>query len=180
MAENKQTENQIVLKRNTFFLGIGVVAVFMAAMVIRIIFAILPFGDEYDAFALIFLSVWTAAVLAMAVYAFTVCSRKIVIDNKGISCKTWFSNTLIKWDEIKDWGLSYCGNNRGVVNIYYLYFAKDQRPIKNEFTKKLKGKMIKSFVFGNGYDEVISDVIPFCKARTQVEPFIAKDKPHFM
>lgn len=180
MAENKQTENQIVLKRNTFFLGIGIVAVLMVAMVIRTIFAILPFGDEYDAFALIFLSVWIVAVLAMAVYAFTVCSRKITINDEGVLCKTWFSKSQIKWDEIKDWGLSYCGVSRGMGNTYYLYFSKQQHPIKNDCKKKLKGKMIKNFVFSNGYDEVISKIVPFCESRTQVEPFIAKDKPHFM
>lgn len=180
MAKNNQTENRIVLKRNTFFLGIGIVAVLMVAMVIRTVFAILPLDDGYDVFALAFLSVWIVAVSAMAVYAFTVCSRKIVIDDEGVSCKTWLSKSLIKWDEIKDWGLSYCGDSRGMGNTYYLYFSKQQHPIKDDCKKKLKGKMIKSFVYANGYDEVISDIVPFCKSRTQVEPFIAKDKPHFM
>lgn len=183
MFEYNQSKNQITLKGNAVFGGIGIVAVFMAAMGIRLIFNILPFEDGYtfdDVFGLIFICIWTLIVSVMALCALASNSKKITIDDEGVSCKTWFSKEKLRWSEIKDWGLSYCGQTRWESNTYYFYFSKEQQPIKNECKKKLKGKMIKTVVIGNDYTEIVSKVIPFCTSRTEVEPFIGTDKWHII
>ncbi len=86
----------------------------------------------------------------------------------------------MSWSEIRDWGLSYCGQTRYEGNTYYLYFSKKVYPVKNECRKKLKGKMIKTFVIGNDYAEAVSKIVPFCSERTGIEPFIGKNKHHFI
>ncbi|MDD6021165.1 MAG: hypothetical protein PUB94_00680 [Oscillospiraceae bacterium] len=183
MFELNQSENKIVLKRNNIFLAIGIATIFMAAMGIRLIFGLLPFEEGYtlsDVFGLIFVCVWILIVSGMGVFAFVTNSKKITINDEGIFCNTWFSKRNLEWTEIKDWGLSYCGQTRGEGNTYYLYFSKEQYPIKNECRKKLKGKMIKTFVIGSDYAEIVNEVIPFCASRTKVAPFIGKDKYHFL
>jgi hypothetical protein len=47
-------------------------------------------------------------------------------------------------------------------------------------SKKLKGKMMKIYVFQDDYSEVVSEIIPFCSEKTNVKPFIGKDKYHFI
>ena len=47
MSELIKTKDQIVMKRNTTFLGIGVFAILMAASGIRLLFEILPFEPDY-------------------------------------------------------------------------------------------------------------------------------------
>ena len=47
MFELIKTKDQIVMKRNTVFLGIGVFAMLMAASGVRLLFQILPFEPDY-------------------------------------------------------------------------------------------------------------------------------------
>lgn len=183
MFEYNQSKNQMVLKTNRIFLAIGIVAAFMAISGIRLISGLLPFEEKYtfaDVFGLIFICVWTIIVSGMGIFAFTTNSKQVLIDDDGILCNTWFVKKKLKWAEVKDWGLSYCGQTRGKGNTYYLYFSKELYPTKNECKKKLKGRMIKTYVFGNEYAEIVNKVIPFCALRTEVKPFIGKDKYHFM
>lgn len=183
MFELSQTKSQIILRRNTTFMGIGVWAFIMAIMGFRLLFSMLPFEEECtfaDVFGLFFIGIWILIVLGMGVYAFVTNSKQITINNEGVICNTWFTNDFVNWSEIKDWGLSYCGQTRGEGNTYFLYFSQVVHPIKNDCKKKLKGKMIKTFVIGNDYAEVVSKIIPFCKERLDVEPFIGKDKCHFI
>jgi len=183
MFELSQSKNQIIIKRNTTFLSIGVVAIIMAIAGIRLVFGLLPFEEGYtfvDVFGLVFVCVWIIVVLSMGVFAFAINSKQITISNDGVLCKSWFNEKFIKWSHIKDWGLSYCGQTRGEGNTYYLYFSKQECPIKNECKKKLKGKMIKTFVIGGDYSEALSEIIPFCKEKTDIIPFIGKDKFHII
>jgi len=183
MFELSQSKNQIIIKRNTTFLGIGVVTIIMAIAGIRLIFGLLPFEKNYtfaDVFGLVFICVWIVVVLSMGIFAFGTNSKQTTINNEGVLCKSWINKNFIKWDDIKDWGLSYCGQTRGESNTYYLYFSEHECQIKNECKKRLKGKMIKTFVIGNDYLDAVSKIIPFCKNKTDITPFIGKDKYHFI
>lgn len=183
MFELNQSNNRIIIKQNTTFLGIGFVAMLMAVIGFRLLFGLLPFEEGYtfvDVFGLIFVCVWILIVLGIGTYAFVTNSKQITISDDGVLCNTWFTKEFISWSEIKDWGLSYCGQARWEGNTYYLYFSKSVYPIKNDCKKKLKGKMIKIFVIGNDYAEAVSKIVPFCNERTSVEPFIGKEKHHFI
>ena len=183
MFELSQPKNQIIIKRNTTFLGIGVVTIIMAIAGIRLVFGLLPFEENYtfaDVFGLIFVCVWILIVLSMGIFAFATNSKQITINNDGVLCKSWLHKTFVKWTDVKDWGLSYCGQTRFEGNTYYLYFSEHECPMKNDCKKKLKGKMIRTFVIGNDYSEAVSKIVPFCKEKTDIIPFVGKDKYHLI
>lgn len=182
MSKLIKTKDQIVMKRNTVFLGIGVFSILMAASGVRLLFQILPFEQDYtfaDVLGLLLMCAWISLVLSMGLFALKTNSNQITIDRKGILCESWLRKELISWDEIKDWGLSYCGQTRGEGNTYYLYFSRHECSVINECKKRLKGKMVKTFVMGSGYSEAVSSIIPFCSENTDIQPFIGKDKYHF-
>ena len=179
----KLDQNKITLKGNRIFLGIGVIALIMAITGVRLVFMLLPLEEDHtimDVLGLIFICFWVTIVLSMGIFAFVTNSKQIEITDEGVLCRSLVTKMFLKWSEIGDWGLSYCGQTRGEGNTYYFYFSKKPQQIKNECKKKLKGKMIKIFVIGSDYAEVVSKVIPFCKERTSIEAFIEKDKYHFI
>ena len=183
MLKLEQSKSKIVLKGNNYFFVMGIVAIIMAAIGCGLILSLLPFEEGYtfsDVFGLIYLCLWVILVLSGAIFSFVTGSKKIIINDDGILCSTFLKKNLLKWAEIKDWGLSYCGQTKGEGNTYYFYFSHEPQRNKNECKKRLKGKMIKTYIIGDDYSEVLSKVIPFCKERTSVEPFIAKDKFHLI
>lgn len=183
MFQFQQSKNQIIIKQNTTFIGIGVVAIFMAIAGVRLLFGLLPFEQNYthvDVFGLIFVCVWIIFVLSMGIFAFLTNSKKITLNNDGVLCKTWLNKKFIKWSDIKDWGLSYCGQTKWEGNTYYLYFAVNECQLKTDCKKKLKGRMIKTIVIGDDYFETVSKIIPFCEEKTNITPFIGMDKYHFI
>ena len=132
MFEFSQSKNSIFIKRNTTFLGIGVVAIIMAIAGIRLLF-VLPFEEGYtiaDVLGLIFVCIWTIIVFSMGFFAFATNSKQITITGDGVLCASWFSKNFIKWADVKDWGLSYCGQTRWEGNTYYLYFSEQECLIK--------------------------------------------------
>lgn len=182
MVEYNCSENRIVIGRNSTFLAIGVGAAVMAVAGIRLIAGLLPLEHGYtaaDVFGVIFACVWTLLAVGMGVAALS-SNSKITLDDEGVTSATVFAKTRITWDEIADFGLSYCGQTKNEGNTYYLYFSKQQQPVKNECSKRLKGKMIKAVIIGDGYDEMVEKVIPFCASRTKAEPFIGRDKFHLL
>lgn len=183
MIDIHQSYDHIIIKRNKYFLGGIIVATIMAVAGVFIIFGLLPFEDGYtfaNVFGLIFVLVWETGTIIGVLYYTREYSKYIIVTESGVSCCTCFKKEFIEWDEIKDWGLSYCGQTRGEGNTYYLYFSKAVFETKNECSKKLKSKMIKTFVFEGDYMEVISKIVPFCKERSDIDPFIGKDKYHFI
>ena len=184
MIECNRTENRIILKGNTAFLAVGTVTTFMAIMGVRLLFGLLPLTAEHtftDVIGVLIACVWILLTLGISIPAFVTNSKQIIIDNEGILYSNRFVKRKLKWAEIEDWGLSYCGKAyREGRNTYFLYFSKERQPIKNECKKKLKGKMIKTLVIGNDYYNIMNDVIHFCSLRTEVKPFIGKDKLHFI
>lgn len=183
MLEFTKSDKMIIIKGNRYFLGIGVIALFMAFVGVRLVFGILPFDEDYtagDVFGLIFICAWIALVLSMAISSFSSNSMEITMNSEGVMCSSLFRKQLLAWSEIQDWGLSYCGQTRGEGNTYYLYFSDHICEPKNECRKKLKGRMIKTIVMGEDYSRVVSEIIPFCEARTLAKPFVGKDKYHFL
>lgn len=179
----KLEKNKITLKANSIFLGIGIIVMIMSIIGFRIVFGLLPFEEEdtlVDILVLIFICLWPFIASSIGISAFVTNSKKIEINDEGVLCCSFFEKMFLKWSEIEDWGLSYCGQTKGEGNTYYFYFSKNLQKTKNECKKALKGKMIKIEVIGNDYYEIVSMVIPFCKEKTSVEPFIGKDKYHFI
>lgn len=181
MPVDTDPNRSIVMKQNPVFLFIGACACLMSLFGIHLLFGLLPLEDGYtpmDIFGVIFVCVWIIVVLCMGLFALETCSRKISIDHRGVYCRSWFRKDFLAWSEIRDWGLSYCGQTRGEGNTYYLYFSPDLCTVKNEFSKKLKGKMLKTFVIGDDYADAINKIIPFCREKTGVVPFVAEDEFH--
>ncbi len=187
MPEVLQGKSKMIIKSEPMFMGMGIVAIFMSLVGFRLLFGIIEgflyYRSEYggaDLFGFIFVCLWLAVVLRMVAYGFKTGSQQIIIDGDGILCKTWFGKKFIKWSDIKDWGLSYCGQTRGEGNTYYLYFSEHECEIKNECRKKLRGKMIKVTFFEDDYSKAVYKIIPFCREKTSVLPFVGEDKYHFI
>ena len=183
MFEFQQSKNQIIIRRNTTFIGIGVFGIVMAIAGVRLLFLLLPFEQNYtfaDVLGLIFVCVWIIIVLSMGIFAFLNNFKQIIINNDGVLCRSLLNKKLLKWSDIKDWGLSYCGQTKWEGNTYYLYFAENECQIRNDCKKKLKGNMIKTFVVGDDYSEAVCKIIPFCEEKTNITPFIGKDKYHLI
>ena len=171
-----------IFKRNPFFLVFSAVALFMTAVGIRTIWEFIPPNGNLageDIFGILFMCVWTAVTLTFLLVGLTNATKKVIIGTEGVTCKTIFSEKEYLWNEIEDWGLSYSGNTRGEGNTYDFYFSKTPQRDKNECRKRLKGKMIKVFVFESEYERVVQDVVPFCSGRTRVKPFVGEDRYHF-
>ena len=187
MPEVLQGKNKMIIKSEPMFMGMGIVAVFMSLVGFWLLFGIIEgflyYRTEYGIavpFGFLFNCLWLAVVFRMAFYGFKTGSQQITIDADGILCKTWFGKKIVKWSDIKDWGLSYCGQTRGEGNTYYLYFSEHECEVKNECRKKLKGKMIKVTVFEDDYSKAVYNKKPFCREKTSVVPCVGKDKYHFI
>lgn len=183
MFEYDKVNNQIIIKGYSYFKIGGFFTLAMAFMGIRLLFGLVPFEEGYtgaDVFGLIFVCIWVLGVLSTSVAFFSMGGRKIILSDAGVLSKSWFKEELLDWSDIEDYGLSYCGQTKGEGNTYYLYFSKQAFAVKNNYRKKLKGKMIKTIIMSGDYAEAVNVVIPFCHRRTHVEPFIAIDKHHFI
>lgn len=182
MSAIVQSEDQIVVKGERLFYGIGAVGTFMAIDGIREISEILPDlapNSPADIFGLIFLSVWTLIAFGMAIGCFRMGSGRIILDNQGVHVTALFGKKHLDWDEIVDYGLSYQGISQA-QNTYYLYFSKEKLPDKNECSKKRSRKMIKFVLIGDSYDAALDQILPFCALRTKVVPFVGRDRHHWM
>ena len=103
-----------------------------------------------------------------------------MITEKGVCCNSIFKRTFLKWDDIEDWGLSYCGQTKN-ENTYYLYFSKKYLKEKNDERKKVKGVKTKIIVLESEYDKVVEKIVAYCKKYTGIEPFIpVKKNSHFL
>ncbi len=184
MFEQSKSKNEIELKnRNSIFKGIAVGAIFMGFMGIQLLCELSLFEEGVsagDIFGLVFICVWIFATFWMGIMALIASTKKIIVNDEGVQCRTLFSKHKLLWSEIQDWGLSYCGQTRGEGNTYHFYFSTRHHPIKNKYSKRLKGKMIKTVVIGIEYYEYVNEIIPFCTMRTGVPPFIGEDAHHWI
>lgn len=176
-------QKQIVFKRNIASLGMGVFLEILAAVVFCFFCRIWSEEEQssfMDYFGFAFLCLWLTFVVIGGIYCFVNGSKKVTIDAQGIFCRSWFEKMFIPWLEVADWGLSYSGQTKGEGNTYEVYFAKHLCETKNDCRKRLKGKMIKTFIYEKEYQTVVDQMVPFCKEYTTVEPFVAVDKFHFL
>lgn len=184
MISIEQTAQKLQIKGDTTFFGLGGIAAIMTGFGVFGMVGVFPFFEEHsaaDVFGFVFLCVWTAFALGIAIHAFRLRGKEVTIDDTGVTCKKLFKKSFYSWSDIQDWGLSYCGKAGRVFprNMYVLYFSKTVFPIKNECRKKLKRKKISCYVIGDDYYKSVRQIIPFCSDRTGVQPFIGKDKLHF-
>lgn len=182
MFELNQSVNRIIVKRNTTFSVIGIVVIVLAIILFRVLLGFLPAEEKYtfaDVLRFIFVFIFISFVFGCGMYELITNSKKITINDDGVLCEYWFTKKFIDWSDVKDWGLSYCCQTRWEGDTYYLYFSTEVHPTKSYCKKKLKGKMIKTFVFRNDYTEAVNKIVPFCCQRTNIEPFVGKCKHHF-
>lgn len=182
MFKISKSENELVIKQNSLFWVTGIGSVFMSVSGIRLLFELLSPHRGYEAgdiFGIIFMCVWVSVALGIGFFSVVTATKSIIINSEGVISKTIVTKKQLCWYEIKDWGFSYCGETRGEGDTYYLYFSDHECKVKNERTKKLKGKMIKAFVIGEEYYDVASEIIYFCSARTAVKPFAQSVSPEW-
>lgn len=183
MFEFSQSKRDIVIKRNNDLLEIGVIIIILTIAGILLLFGLLPFEESYtlsNIFGLILLCILIIVLLSIGAFVFVSNSKQITMNDDGILCSSWFGKKFIKWEDVKDWGVSYCGQTRWEGNTYYLYFSEQECLMKNYCAKKLKWNMIRTFFIENDYSEVISKIIPFCKEKTEINPFLGKHKHQFV
>ena len=176
-------DTQAVVKSHSIFAMISIGAVlmfFIGGSAALELFSSASEVSSADIFGGIFICIWLAVVLWMGVYGLVTASKKLTVDAEGVCCSSLFYKRSLAWREIRDFGLSYAGQTRGEGNTYYLYFASSEQKTKNECKKKLKGKMIKIEIIGGEYQAAVSELIPFCRKFTTVEPFVGEDKFHLI
>ena len=183
MSQIKTDGKQFSIKGNPMFLIMAIAALAMAILGLTLISGLLLEGEEIlveDLPGVFFMAIWLTVVTWMGIYALTSYSKKIVIDETGVTCTSLFRSVRYDWYEIGDFGLSYSGRERGGGNIYDLYFSKNSLSEASEHRKRLKGDVIKTFIFSRDYYLITEDVIPFCQRFTSVRPFVARDEFHFI
>ena len=87
-----------------------------------------------------FICLWLGVVFCGALISFYRYSKRVVIDDDGISYNSMFGKHHLDWNEIQDYGLSYDGRSEdgaGYSNSYIIYFAKEPQKNKNQYKKKL-------------------------------------------
>lgn len=180
-----RTKDGYEIKSHGIFIPIGVTACFMAFMggklILEIVLGMLggePF-EKADIFGLAFLCLWFSLVLWMAFKSFSEGSKRVCISGEGVVLRSLLKKVFVPWDEICDYGISYSGKAKGGGSIYDLYFSRDYQQEKNECSKRLRGKIVKISIEGEEYRTLAEVVIPYCRHRCCVAPFIGVDKPHF-
>ncbi len=186
------SDNQMKITANPSFKGIAIVALIMICFLLYNVlygfFAPEPDDMELvddtfttaDLFGILFMCLWVGVVLFIGASALLLGCQVITVDANGVTSQSLCFQKTLTWKEIKDYGVSYYGQTRGEGNTYALYFATNVQPVKSDCKKKLKGNMIKAYVIGDAYDDVIQKVFSFCMRYTEVQPFVANDKFHWI
>ena len=160
-------------------LGIGAVSLFMSCVGVYItaccIINLIEEFNSADLSGLIFMLFWTSIVMCMSFHGFYAGGKRVTIDESGVSLEMLFIKKHYDWSEIADFGISYSGRMRNGERHYDLYFSKIKQKEKDKYKKKLKGSMIRTFVFGDEYYKVLREIFTFCNGRTSVEPFVSHD-----
>ena len=163
----EKTKNDIILKYDAHLIFNGFLilttAVFLFSAVFKLILRQKSFVPT-DILDIVFVAAFVFTVLGFSVYCLISGFKKLEITEGGVRSGRRF----YEWAKIKDWGVSYYATTRGGDSFYCLYFSE------KKLDKKLKGKMIKFIVSEKNFHKIINVVIPFCKERTDVSPFIFK------
>ena len=176
--------NRFELKSTSLFLKIGIGATFMGCVGLRFFIPMLmDFGNSIGDFAIVaFICLWLGVVFFGAFISFYIYSKKVVIDDDGISYNSMFVKRHLGWNEIQDYGLSYDGRSKDgndYSNLYLIYFAKEPQRNKNQYKKKLSKNSFKINVKAGDCEYFLQCVVPFCRSKTDVQPFIPNGKLYF-
>ena len=174
--------NGFTIRSDEVFVQIGIVASFMACIGVYLFVPMFfePISSPMDIFGMAFLGLWLLVVLSGAIISFYRYSRRLIIDNSGVTYKSIFGKQQYNWAEIKDWGLVYDGRTRYGRNIYIVYFANDRQKDKNDNRKTLSKSVLKAHILSDEYLYFTQIVIPACRKMIQEAPFIPDDKFHWM
>ncbi len=179
----KKTENSIVLGGNELFSAISAVALFFVCVGIRLIFSMLPQGQEHadaDLFGLCFIAVWTCLAAWMALYGINQARTELVLDEDGAEVRSLLRTQRLRWNQIREYGLSYEGVANHDDNGYEFYFAEEPQQEKNEYSRKLEKQVLRFMVIGEEYEQVVKEVLPFCDRYARVKPFIPENVEHWI
>ncbi len=178
MARIENQNDRIVIKGNKSFLIYCFIILFMIFIAAPILFDILRFEEKpnvIEIIGVIFLIIWLIFALWMSFYSFSNLTKKIIIDKTGVTCTNIFKKQHYDWTEIKDYGLFYLFKSRSWENQYVLYFSPNKQKKINDCRKKLRGKMITTFISNSEYQTVEYGIIPFCEKFIDAEKFISVD-----
>lgn len=179
----EKNDNSIVLGGNELFSAIGAVALFFVCVGIRLIFSMLPQGQENadaDLFGLCFIAVWTCLAAWMALYGINQARTELVLDEGGVEVRSLFRKRRINWNQIREYGLSYEGIANHEDNGYEFYFAEEPQQEKNEYSRKLEKQVLRFTVIGEEYEQVVQEVLPYCNRYARVKPFVPEDVEHLI
>ena len=134
-----------------------------------------PLENTGDYVGVVFISIWIAVILGMGWFVVgQYLFLRVVLNHKGVFCSKPFCKREILWCELRDYGISYEGRNKGGVQ-YCLYFSEEVLPEKKRNKKKLKGVVIQLNMDRNDYATVLAKVIPYCQQHvTATKPYIAE------
>ena len=105
-----------------------------------------------------FICLWLGVVFCGALISFYRYSKKVVIDDDGISYNSIFGKHHLDWNEIQDYGLSYDGRSQDGAdfsNSYIIYFAKEPQKNKNPYKKKLSRNDMLTILFANALPALV-------------------------
>ena len=134
-----------------------------------------PLENTGDYVGVVFITIWIAVILGMGWFVVgQYLFLRVVLNHNGVFCSKPFCKREILWCELKDYGISYEGRNKGGVQ-YCLYFSEEVLPEKKRNKKKLKGVVIQLNMDRNDYATVLAKVIPYCQQHvTATKPYIAE------
>ncbi len=174
MLELKKDEKGIEIKNSNNFeialLVIGLLVIFLSIIAVICIAT----NKSFDAVEIsVFVALFVFIVIMFG-YAYIDRTRLLTVNDNGVQLKSVLGSKSFPWEEIKDFGTSYYCKSKNAT-YYCLYFSREKLKSKNDYSKKLKGEMIK-FVFIQSEYKLLDDLISYCSKRALIEPFIAKEK----
>ena len=127
-----------------------------------------------DAVGIAFVLLWIGFVLWMGFKANELAKTEVVLCDEGIVLAGPWRTRELKWGAIQDYGIHYIGKNRSGAHLYELYFADKTQEQKNGQTRRLDKEAIRIQIHGTEeYDQIMTQLMPYCKAKVQAEPFLA-------
>ncbi len=127
-----------------------------------------------DAAGIAFVLLWMGFVLWMGFKAYVLTKTELVFCDEGIILAGPRHTRELKWEAVQDYGIHYIGKNRSGAHLYELYFADKPQKQKNGQTRRLDKEVIRIQIHGTEeYDQIMTQIMPYCKAKVQAEPFLA-------
>lgn len=176
----KSSDGSVTVRNGRIFLVLSIAELIMFVLGVILFFDICLHDDSepLDVAGVVIVSVWLCCVLAIGLVCFINALKVLTINSEGVLCRS-IKKEFIAWADVKDWGLSYCGQTRFEGNTYYLYFSKEVLGRKNDERKRLKRATVKIIVLDSEFCEVLDGIVAPCRDYVQIPPFIPERKVHF-